>query len=485
MALTTAALHRFFQRMARDVEWAVLLGGAAELTPLNQWCLIGLNARQQAILQGNVLRMDGRTDVIQDAQALFGRLEQLRRNARCWPREQTPKDLPMRGGLFTALGYGFYRWCDEHWRHMWAADNGPDALFCEFEDWLFVHLESGQLFILSDAPERELRYRQIWQDLQESPNVAFKAVDAPLEYRQSFVESLPQSQFEVQVERLKRDIRQGEIYQANLSIRFEKQVRLDPFHLFERLCQKNPSPFSGFFKWPGGIIVSNSPERLVQVDSTRMVQTRPIAGTRGRGQTPDEDASITRILSENPKERAEHLMLVDLARNDLGKACQAGSVQVNELLIAERYSHVTHLVSNVRGCLQDSATPWDVIRALFPGGTITGCPKLRCIEILNEAEPAPRGWYTGSFGYIDAESGALDLNILIRSVFLQPTEAPLVYNTAVHAGAGIVYDAVGAHEYRECLRKAAAIMNELAALEQVLEHPNNKQESDEFNPIAK
>jgi para-aminobenzoate synthetase component 1 len=209
----------------------------------------------------------------------------------------------------------------------------------------------------------------------------------------------------------------------------------------------------------------------VQVDSSGLVQTRPIAGTRGRGSTEEEDLEIGRTLLENRKELAEHLMLVDLARNDVGRVSDAGTVQVDDLLVLERYSHVTHLVSNVQGLLKATASPWNVIASLFPGGTITGCPKLRCIGILDAVEPVPRGFYTGSFGYVDAKTGALDLNILIRSVFLQPTELPLVYNTAVHVGAGIVHDAVGAHEYRECLRKATAILDELYTLEQFLNEP--------------
>lgn len=163
-------------------------------------------------------------------------------------------------------------------------------------------------------------------------------------------------------------------------------------------------------------------------------------------------------------------MLVDLARNDLGRACDAGTVQVDDLLVLERYSHVTHLVSNVRGQLRSDCNGWDLIRVLFPGGTITGCPKIRCVDILRTVEPVSRGFYTGSLGYLDAASSALDMNILIRSVFLRPMPdgshgGPVVYNTAVHVGAGIVHDAVGAHEYRECLRKATAILQELHGLE--------------------
>lgn len=472
-ALLSSALHRFFKEISANHDWAVMLGGATEPTALNQWCIMGLGAKQSAVLQANNLTINGQDEQCSDTQALFCRLEALRQQATRWPvaTNALPAELPLQGGLFGAFGYGFYRWCDAGWQTQeLAAPDWSDAVLCEFEDWLFVHLESAQLTVLSGSLEREAQYYQAWTQCQTVAEEKEKTPQiAPDTYLQSFTASFTPHKFEETVEQLKRDICDGEIYQANLSLQLKKQVELNPYELFERLCRRNPSPFAAFFKWPGGIIVSNSPERLTQVDAGRIVQTRPIAGTRGRGQTPDEDTEIGQTLLNNEKERAEHLMLVDLARNDLGRLCEAGSVQVDDLLVLERYSHVTHLVSNVQGQLKPEVTPWEVIASLFPGGTITGCPKIRCVEILDKVEPVSRGFYTGSLGYIDAETGALDLNILIRSVFLQvvqqTTEAPLVYNAAVHVGAGIVYDAVGAHEYRECLRKATAILNELYTLE--------------------
>lgn len=285
------------------------------------------------------------------------------------------------------------------------------------------------------------------------------------DYLTSFQVSFQPSAFAEAVAQLKQDIYNGEIYQANLSMRLSKALHLDPYALYERLCLQNPSPFAGFWKTGQGLLVCNSPERLVQTDAQRTAQTRPIAGTRGRGATPAEDWAIGESLLANEKERAEHLMLVDLARNDLGRVCEAGSVQVNDFLALERYSHVTHLVSNVIGRLKAETTDWQLIQSVFPGGTITGCPKVRCVDILNRIEPVSRGLYTGSLGYFDAASPALDLNILIRSVYLSPTALPMRYNTAVHVGAGIVHDAIGSHEYRECLRKANAILNALHQLE--------------------
>jgi para-aminobenzoate synthetase component 1 len=469
--LTTGGLHRFFRRVSQSAAHGVMLGGAAEPSALNQWVIIGLHARQTIELRQDCLVMNG---VEEPVSSLFERLEDVRKACRQWPELRTEAGLPMAGGLVGCLGYGFARWCDESWQaasvRMLDA-NWPDLVFFEAEDWLLVDLSGGRLVVLSKYPEREAAYYACWHECLAIPDELEEAsadvlpAEEMTAYLKTFEASFDPPGFEQTVDHLKEKIRDGEIYQANLSIRLQKTLNLDPYRLFESLCRRDPSPFSGFFQWPGGVIVCNSPERLLQMGDTGLAQTRPIAGTRGRGQSAQEDEAIGGLLRLNPKERAEHLMLVDLARNDLGRVCGPGSVAVDELLVLERYSHVTHLVSNVVGQLRSDCTGWDTLRALFPGGTITGCPKVRCVEILDAAEPVPRGFYTGSMGYLDAASGALDFNILIRSLFLQRTTDPLRYNTAVHVGAGIVHDAVGAHEYRECLRKAAAGLGALYRLE--------------------
>jgi aminodeoxychorismate synthase component I len=268
------------------------------------------------------------------------------------------------------------------------------------------------------------------------------------------VESLmTQAQFEAMVRTAQEYIKAGDIFQANLSQGFTAPWRGSPWSLYLALRQINPSPFACFVQCPALTIVSCSPERLVRVHHGS-AEARPIAGTRPRGTSPEEDLLNSLELLLSDKERAEHIMLVDLARNDLGRVCQVGTVTVDELMGLEDYSHVVHIVSNVRGLLRRGVDAVDVIRAMFPGGTITGCPKIRCMEIIHELEPAARGVYTGSLGYVGFD-GSVDLNILIRTMVIQRSRVWL------HVGAGIVADSQPEREYRETLDKAGALFKAL------------------------
>lgn len=258
-------------------------------------------------------------------------------------------------------------------------------------------------------------------------------------------------------------IRAGDIYQANLSHRFTVQRndagcgsdRRTAADLYRRLKAVNPSPFSALLQLDRFSLVGCSPERLIRL-AGRHADTRPIAGTRPRGTNTVDDRRLAEELLMNTKERAEHLMLVDLERNDLGRVCRYGSVHTNELMTIERYSHVSHIVSNVSGELRDDVDGFDLIQAVFPGGTITGVPKIRCMEIIDEIEPVRRGPYTGSLGYI-SWNGDMDLNIIIRTVVMTDTCSYL------QVGAGIVADSDPLREYEETLLKAEAAMKALGA----------------------
>ena len=249
-------------------------------------------------------------------------------------------------------------------------------------------------------------------------------------------------------------LRAGDVFQVNLSrgwrARFDTPP--DPAALYARLRQANPAPFAGLFAGAGWALASSSPERLVSVRG-RVVETRPIAGTRPRFPGDDDAARISELVG-HPKERAEHVMLIDLERNDLGRVCTPGSVVVDELMTVESYAHVHHIVSNVCGWLRQDTTPGQVIAAVFPGGTITGCPKVRCMQIIAELEQTPRGAYTGAIGWLNRD-GDLDLNILIRSMELVGTEA--VFRT----GAGIVADSDPQHELDETRAKARGLLRAL------------------------
>jgi anthranilate synthase component I len=259
------------------------------------------------------------------------------------------------------------------------------------------------------------------------------------------------------VRRAKEYIRAGDIYQANLSRPWEVNLAgaANAAALYEQLCRANPAPFAALAQWQGVSILSSSPERLVRV-SGRQVDTRPIAGTRPRSRRPGEDPREMSELMSHPKERAEHIMLIDLERNDLGRVCEAGTVRVDELMSIESYTHVHHIVSNVSGRLRADVTPLGALRAVFPGGTITGVPKFRCMQIIAELEGAGRGAYTGSLGYLTRE-GTLDVNILIRTMTLRGAEL------AFRAGAGIVADSDPERELEETRAKARGLLAALGA----------------------
>ncbi|PIS28800.1 anthranilate synthase component I [Candidatus Saganbacteria bacterium CG08_land_8_20_14_0_20_45_16] len=254
--------------------------------------------------------------------------------------------------------------------------------------------------------------------------------------------NLNKQKFEQIVKKAKNHIAKGDIYQANLSQRFEAPISDQSFEIYKRLKKINPSPFAAYFDCGDFQICSSSPERLIKLENG-LAESRPIAGTRPITAKEEE-------LLLDPKERAEHIMLVDLERNDLGKVCKYGSVHVDETMIIEKYSHVIHIVSNVKGKLRPDKSKFDLIRAMFPGGTITGCPKIRSMEIIEELEPVKRGIYTGSIGYIMPDK--MDLNIAIRTIVIKDKKAYL------QAGAGIVTDSNPQREYHETLHKAQAMI---------------------------
>jgi anthranilate synthase component 1 len=263
----------------------------------------------------------------------------------------------------------------------------------------------------------------------------------------------PAGQFLAGVRRIQDYIREGDVFQVNLSRRWRLPGRVDASALYAALCRANPAPFAGLLDMGDAAIVSSSPERLVSVRDG-VAETWPIAGTYPRSPDAAEDARLREELLAHPKERAEHVMLVDLERNDLGRVCEPGSVQVAELAQVYSYAFVHHIESRVRGRVRAGVGPGQLLAALFPGGTITGCPKVRTMQIIRELEPTPRLAYTGSMGYINHD-GSLDLNILIRS--LMCSREGIEFST----GAGIVADSVPERELAETRAKARGLLRAL------------------------
>lgn len=362
------------------------------------------------------------------------------------PREH---ELPFTGGWLLYLGYELAGEIEPRLR-LPPPTVGPIASAIRVPAAIIHERNSGQSWLIAEAGFESLLPR-LASDLAHVP--ASHTPSVPL-VTGGVTEDAPDT-FLHSVERALEYIAAGDIYQANLSRSWQATLSagITPQHLYQRLRQTNPAPFSGIVRLEGITVVSSSPERLVSVRDGH-ASTRPIAGTRPRGQTAADDDDLARELHAHPKERAEHVMLIDLERNDLGRICEAGTVKVDELMSIESYAHVHHIVSNVSGTLRPDATPGDVLRAVFPGGTITGCPKVRCMELIAELEGVARGAYTGSFGYLNRD-GSMDMNILIRTLEIAGDQLTL------RAGAGIVADSVPERELAETRAKARGVLRAL------------------------
>ncbi|HEV2622227.1 MAG TPA: aminodeoxychorismate synthase component I [Frateuria sp.] len=393
------------------------------------------------------LQPDGRlTDA--HGRAGAGRfLDALDAQWRAERRDAHDDGLPFHGGWVLMLAYELA--CEIEPRlQLHSAGPLPVALALRCPAAVIVdHARNRTVLVAEAGHETLLDAMEADLDAQ----VQVPALAAPL----SIEEDAPE-RFLDGVARIHEHLHAGDIFQVNLSRAWRARYAHPPAPaaLHAALRRANPAPFAGLLQQPGWAIVSSSPERLVEVRGG-VAQTRPIAGTRPRV-AGDDDAARVRELAAHPKERAEHVMLIDLERNDLGRVCVPGTVVVDELMAVESYAHVHHIVSNVRGRLREGVTPGQVIAATFPGGTITGCPKVRCMQIIAELEDAPRGAYTGALGYLDL-SGELDLNILIRTL----TQVGL--EVSLRAGAGIVADSVAAKELEETRAKARGLLRALGA----------------------
>ncbi len=389
------------------------------------------------------------------------------------PPVVAPPFLPFLGGAVGCLSYDLARTFEVLPEHAHDDLQFPDFYFLFVEAFVVVdHQMARAWLVFSPSPERLAK--ESWEHLYREGQARLLELEAKLKSVDLLMgrekagplslqihEGQSASQYRDRVRECQQFIADGDIYQANLSHRFHVEGIIDRFSsqaqagatLYRQLRRMNPSPHSAFLVLESDVIVCNSPERLVRL-SDGLADMRPIAGTRPRGGEAAEDRRLAEDLLSDTKERAEHLMLVDLVRNDLGRVCRYGTIRVDEFMTVERYSHVMHLVSHIFGQLREGCHGFDLIRAVFPGGTITGVPKVHCMKIIERLEPVRRGLYTGSIGFI-GWNGNVDLNIAIRTLLLTKGCGYL------QVGAGIVADSDPNREYEETLHKAQAFLQVL------------------------
>lgn len=377
-------------------------------------------------------------------------------------------DLPrFNGGLVGYFGYETIKYIEPKLAGSEKPDpiNTPDILLMVSEDILVFDNLSGKLLLLTHAnPADENAYEKAQAHLDElaeklrTAHIKAEHITKPKDVSEvDFVSGFTQKGFEDAVIKAKQYITDGDIMQVVLSQRMSIPYSAPALNLYRALRCLNPSPYMYYLNLDGFHIVGSSPEILVRLEDDT-VTVRPIAGTRKRGATPEQDMALEMELLADPKELAEHLMLIDLGRNDTGRVAQIGTVQLTEKMIVERYSHVMHIVSNVIGKIQPDKNAFDVLAATFPAGTVSGAPKIRAMEIIDELEPVKRGIYSGAVGYI-AWSGNLDTAIAIRTAVIKDGQLH------IQAGAGIVYDSIPRSEWEETLNKARAVFRAVAIAE--------------------
>jgi len=389
-------------------------------------------------------------------------IETLRRLMADFRSPFVPELPRFTGGAVGYLGYGAASWFEPVLGDLGTSTDGADqAGFMLFDTVLAFDHVQHRILIIANAritPDEDLeslyqfacaKIQFLERELER--NLSHKRLEA--ERALEFSANLTRDRFEEQVRAAKEHIAAGDIYQVVLSQRFEAEVAADPFTVYRALRHVNPSPYMYFIRMGGVSVVGSSPEMLVRVEGSR-VETHPIAGTRPRGRNDEEDMRLAEELKRNEKERAEHVMLVDLGRNDVGRVCEYGSVRVPQFMGLERFSHVMHLTSIVEGKLADDRDRLDALVSCFPAGTVSGAPKVRAMQIIKELEPSGRGLYAGAVGYLDF-AGNLDFCIAIRTVIMSGGKA------FVQAGAGIVMDSNPAAEYEETKDKAKALLRAL------------------------
>ncbi|GMR01584.1 MAG: aminodeoxychorismate synthase component I [Gammaproteobacteria bacterium] len=369
------------------------------------------------------------------------------------------ENLPFTGGWFVYLSYEMAEEIEPCLSLPPLPVSQPLAVAARCPAAVIVDKQNNQCIAVA-----ETRYAYLLDEIEQDFLSLKDRFDEPLSTDEKIeLESLTEADtapYLQQVEKIKQYIVDGDVFQANLSRQWQavlkqagSEQKVTDAALFDALSKQNPSSFAAMACLQNMTIISSSPERLVSLKNG-IVETRPIAGTRPRDENRQSDDALAKELLSHPKEQAEHIMLIDLERNDLGRVCRPGTIEVNELMVLESWQHVHHIVSNVRGELESNRSPIDVLQAVFPGGTITGCPKVRCMQILAEMEQQARGAYTGSLGYINND-GSMDFNILIRTMVRDTADNNKI---TFRAGGGIVSDSVAVKELEETRAKAKGLL---------------------------
>jgi len=441
-----------FLKLGINEEYSFLLESAEQEASFGRYSFLGIGAKDEMILHPDgKLQIAGKQIKYENNQSPLSFIIPWLEKHRVQLND--PDIPPFAGGAAGFVGYNYVKYIEKI-----PVDNSlfPDFYFIIPEHLLIFDHVKNQLLIISETPE------EIVEKLATSKYPDFKQRPLTTEPVSNFT----REQFFQSVEKARNYIIEGDIFQVVLSQSFRFKTTVHPFSIYRALRMINPSPYMFFLKLKNFVLLGSSPEVMVKLINNKVI-LKPIAGTRRRGRTVDEDLQMEQELLNDEKEKAEHIMLVDLGRNDIGRVCKKGTVNVDEFMIIERYSHVMHIVSQVSGKLRNDKTSVDVFESAFPAGTVTGAPKIRAMEIISELEPTPRGPYAGAVAYFSYpdDNGIINMDsgIMIRSFFFNNEEGYL------QAGAGIVYDSVQEKEYKETINKLKALFRSLEIAQKIQE----------------
>ncbi len=447
--------YHAYHQLAQDEKEHLLLESGRD----GNYSIAGVNPLAKIqVYKGNELQIiwrDGKEEIKKGDP-----LENLMQFTDSFHSETNDELPPFQGGTLGFISYDYVRRYEDLPNQTKEFVTTPDLYFYLFDEWAVLDIEEEKVYFMV-LPDQAIDVEAVankWIEASESKETLSLSDEAVEISSEGLEVSVTGAEFEEMVRDVQTYIEKGDVTQVNLSVRQSKQMTVSPLELYRTLRQVNPSPYMASIGAKEFAVASSSPELLLKKRGG-VIETRPIGGTRKRGMTEAEDYANEQDLMTDKKEKTEHLMLVELEKADFARVCESSTVETNELMVIERYSHVMHLVSNVRGLVSPGVSNADIVKAVFPGGTITGAPKVRTMEIIEELEPEKRGLYTGSIGWFGF-NGDFELNVVIRTAFIQ--------DEVVHiqAGAGLVAESTPRDEYIESLVKGEALWKAKAIAEQ-------------------